>query len=510
MEVVEEANLAAVESCKKLVAVLSLPGGDPFRPMPVAAETDEAVARFGKVVAFLSDRLGHARARVGKRRPAPPVDASCLLDHPAAPMRSQEREAVAPAVLVSPACANVALTPANKKFDRNMFLETPLLELNSRSVLPSTAMAVQRQDVPKVAAVIPAPSPCTTTTHIQFQPQQQQQAKKQKSFQCRWCRCPGSAAAVPTSFDNNSVCTSSAATSFFTSISSQLISMVVRVPAISDKNADIPADNYSWRKYGQKPIKGSPHPRGYYRCSSKKDCPARKHVERCRSDAAMLIVTYENDHNHAQPLDPSPPPPQQQAKKQKSFQFDQTPSGEQFHIEVPVVPLPLPRAGGGGANEVISFSFDNNSVCTSSAATSFFTSMSSQLISMSDAATSSAATAAKKAACGKRGEDSGVKCHCPKKKKPREKRVVRVPAISDKNADIPADNYSWRKYGQKPIKGSPHPRGYYRCSSKKDCLARKHVERYRSDAAMLIVTYENDHNHAQPLDPSVLTANAEP
>lgn len=28
-------------------------------------------------------------------------------------------------------------------------------------------------------------------------------------------------------------------------------------------------------------------------------------MERCCSDAAMLIVTYENDHNHAQPLDPS-------------------------------------------------------------------------------------------------------------------------------------------------------------------------------------------------------------
>ncbi|XP_062209457.1 protein WRKY1-like [Phragmites australis] len=380
MEGVEEANRAAVESCTKLVTLLSR-SGDPFQPMPVAAETGEAIARFGKVVAVLSDRLGHARARVGKRNP-PPVDASCLLDHPSLapyntpnggplvistpappppPMRnvaptSRQETVVEPAVVVAP-CANVTLTPA--KFDRNMFMETPLLDLHSCSVLP-TAMAVQKNS-PTVTAV-PASNPCATTTHIQFQP-------------------------------------------------------------------------YT---------------------------------------------------------------------KQKSFQFDQAPSGEQFHIEVPV---PLPRGGGGGAcKEVISFSFDNNSVCTSSAATSFFPSISSQLISMSDAATSSAALPSKKP-CARRAEDGNGKCHCPKKKKPREKRVVRVPAISDKNADIPADNYSWRKYGQKPIKGSPHPRGYYRCSSKKDCPARKHVERCRSNPAMLIVTYENDHNHAQPLDPSVLAAN---
>jgi hypothetical protein len=33
----------------------------------------------------------------------------------------------------------------------------------------------------------------------------------------------------------------------------------------------------------------------------------------------------------------------------------------------------------------------------------------------------------------------------------RLKRVVRAPAISLKMADIPPDDYSWRKYGQKNL-----------------------------------------------------------
>ncbi|XXG56215.1 hypothetical protein AAC387_Pa03g3693 [Persea americana] len=104
--------------------------------------------------------------------------------------------------------------------------------------------------------------------------------------------------------------------------------------------------------------------------------------------------------------------------------------------------------------------------------------------------------------CGSKSEDGSGRCvsvsgrcHCSKRRKSRVKRVVRVPAISVKMADIPPDDFSWRKYGQKPIKGSPHPRGYYKCSSVRGCPARKHVERALDDASMLIVTYEGEHNH---------------
>ncbi|RLM70338.1 WRKY transcription factor 22-like [Panicum miliaceum] len=78
---------------------------------------------------------------------------------------------------------------------------------------------------------------------------------------------------------------------------SQVNKEVTRVPV-----GGPPADLWAWRKYGQKPIKGSPYPRGYYRCSTDKDCKARKQVERCRADPATLIVTYTGDHSHPVPL----------------------------------------------------------------------------------------------------------------------------------------------------------------------------------------------------------------
>ncbi|CAM0870526.1 unnamed protein product [Alopecurus aequalis] len=86
-----------------------------------------------------------------------------------------------------------------------------------------------------------------------------------------------------------------------------------------------------------------------------------------------------------------------------------------------------------------------------------------------------------------------------KNKKSEVKKVVReVPMLADGRVSGPYDLWVWRKYGQKPIKGSPYPRGYYKCSSLKACTARKLVERSPTKPGVLVVTYIADHCHAMP------------
>ncbi|CAL9008763.1 unnamed protein product [Prunus brigantina] len=82
----------------------------------------------------------------------------------------------------------------------------------------------------------------------------------------------------------------------------------------------------------------------------------------------------------------------------------------------------------------------------------------------------------------------------PRKRKCQQKRQVCQVSAENLSADL----WAWRKYGQKPIKGSPHPRNYYRCSSSKGCSARKQVERSTADPNIFVVTYTGDHNHPRP------------
>ena len=120
-------------------------------------------------------------------------------------------------------------------------------------------------------------------------------------------------------------------------------------------------------------------------------------------------------------------------------------------------------------------------------------------------------------------------------KKSQLKKVVCEVPVAD--GGVSTDLWAWRKYGQKPIKGSPYPRyvttslqpsrpsstcmyflctqltdrpslfckscarvfrGYYKCSSLKACMARKLVERSPAKPGVLVVTYIAEHCHAVP------------
>ncbi len=73
-----------------------------------------------------------------------------------------------------------------------------------------------------------------------------------------------------------------------------------RIIVQTRSEVDLLDDGYRWRKYGQKVVKGNPHPRSYYKCTSL-GCNVRKHVERASTDPKAVITTYEGKHNHDVP-----------------------------------------------------------------------------------------------------------------------------------------------------------------------------------------------------------------
>ncbi|RWW31597.1 hypothetical protein GW17_00003786 [Ensete ventricosum] len=87
-------------------------------------------------------------------------------------------------------------------------------------------------------------------------------------------------------------------------------------------------------------------------------------------------------------------------------------------------------------------------------------------------------------------------------KKVKAKRKVREPRFCFKTmseVDVLDDGYKWRKYGQKVVKNTQHPRSYYRCTQE-NCRVKKRIERLPDDPRMVITTYEGRHVHSPSHD----------
>ncbi|KAL6985114.1 WRKY Transcription Factor [Sarracenia purpurea var. burkii] len=82
----------------------------------------------------------------------------------------------------------------------------------------------------------------------------------------------------------------------------------------------------------------------------------------------------------------------------------------------------------------------------------------------------------------------------------QRKRSPRTTVVEVEAEELPmVDPWNWRKYGRKPIKTSPYPRNYYKCSSERSkCQAKKYVERSRSEPDKFMVSYSGEHDHSPP------------
>ncbi|PON96335.1 WRKY domain containing protein [Trema orientale] len=250
-------------------------------------------------------------------------------------------------------------------------------------------------------------------------------------------------------------------------------------PPATDKPAD---DGFNWRKYGQKQVKGSEFPRSYYKCTHS-NCPVKKKVERS-PDGQITEIIYKGMHNHEMPQ------PGKRAKdgggdmngnanfQPKSETNSQNRTAGQLHRSNETVPSQLmhkrDHESTQGAPVQVPGSSDSEEVV--------------------DEEVREDEGDADEPNAKRRNIDAGASEVSLSHKTVTEPKII-VQTRSE--VDLLDDGYRWRKYGQKVVKGNPHPRSYYKCTSA-GCNVRKHVERASTDPKAVITTYEGKHNHDVP------------
>lgn len=243
-----------------------------------------------------------------------------------------------------------------------------------------------------------------------------------------------------------------------------------------DKPAD---DGYNWRKYGQKLVKTKEHPRSYYKCTYL-NCPVKKKVERA-PDGHITEITYKGQHNHEVPQhnirakDGSNAGNTAMNSREMSYSKNQT----QMNV----------------LNEVETFNSNSRKNKVPAQSISEQLPVDGEHDEMEDSAiVIDEENDDDEPNSKRRSTGVGAYVSAPSLKTITEPKIV-VQTRSE--VDLLDDGYKWRKYGQKVVKGNPHPRSYYRCTYA-GCNVRKHVERASNDPKAVITTYEGKHNHDIP------------
>ncbi|XP_073064910.1 uncharacterized protein [Primulina eburnea] len=252
----------------------------------------------------------------------------------------------------------------------------------------------------------------------------------------------------------------------------------------SDKILD---DGYSWRKYGQKLVKGDQYIRSYYKCTHP-NCVAKKQVERSHV-GIKTDINYLGEHKHPE-----------------ARHGPQVASSSEVRVQEIPIAMPTSEADAGSI-------ITRGEACQHSPPPETSTPL--MVVRNGDSVTGVASPS---------NVESDDKAGCPNPKRQKiltssdgnflskpnnESRHVQTLSV----VDIVNDGYRWRKYGQKLVKGNPNPsflsfRSYYRCTNA-GCPVKKHVERASHDPQLVITTYEGQHDHDIPLSRTVNRSTAE-
>ncbi|KAJ8527066.1 hypothetical protein K7X08_029543 [Anisodus acutangulus] len=232
-------------------------------------------------------------------------------------------------------------------------------------------------------------------------------------------------------------------------------------------------DGYNWRKYGQKQVKSPQGSRSYYRCTHS-ECCAKK-IECSDHTNRVMETIYRSQHNHD-------PPPRINCSRESKSTVLSAPANDKSIITYP----------NRNSNETVVSSLKENVQESLPIAE---TGNQDSGESDTDTEITIKEEHSDETEQKKRSRKSDASCS-ESVSKPGKKPKLVVHAACD--VGISSDGYRWRKYGQKMVKGNPHPRNYYRCTSA-GCPVRKHIERAADSTSALTITYKGVHDHDMPV-----------